>query len=123
MTSTTAGMYPLHEVDVTDDQGVTVTCPKTALTVGETMTCTASGTAQDGIDYTNIGTADGYSPIDTPVTASEPDCYNADQLPPPPGCIEICKSVDGTNPDPAKTFTVCVDTTNCRHHRWNLCGL
>lgn len=36
--------------------GVIVTCPKTSLVPGESMTCTASGTAVAG-QYANIGTA------------------------------------------------------------------
>jgi len=48
----------LSSVTVTDDQGVVVTCPKTTLAVGESMTCTATGTAVAGW-YHNTGTAAG----------------------------------------------------------------
>jgi uncharacterized repeat protein (TIGR01451 family) len=58
---------------VSDDQGVTVTCPQTSLAVGESMTCTGTGTAQVG-QYANIGTATGLvGPVG--VTASDPSHY------------------------------------------------
>ncbi len=52
----------ITEIDVTDDQGVAVTCPETALDAGESMTCTGSGTATTG-QYVNVGTAVG-TPVD-----------------------------------------------------------
>ncbi len=52
----------ITEIAVTDDQGVTVTCPETALDAGESMTCTGSGTATAG-QYVNVGTAVG-TPVD-----------------------------------------------------------
>jgi archaellum component FlaG (FlaF/FlaG flagellin family) len=48
----------LSNITVTDDQGVIVSCPKTTLSVEESMTCTASGTAAAG-QYNNTGTATG----------------------------------------------------------------
>ncbi|MCI0796814.1 MAG: hypothetical protein J4N99_08345, partial [Chloroflexi bacterium] len=45
---TNTGHVDLTGVTVTDDQGVAVTCPLTALAVGESMTCTATGTAVEG---------------------------------------------------------------------------
>jgi hypothetical protein len=53
------GNVNLTDINVTDDQGVTVTCPQTTLAVGTKMTCTASGTALAG-QYSNNGTATGY---------------------------------------------------------------
>lgn len=50
------GSVDLAGVTVTDDQGVLVDCPQTTLEVGESMTCTATGTALAG-QYTNLGTA------------------------------------------------------------------
>jgi uncharacterized repeat protein (TIGR01451 family) len=55
---TNDGNVPLENVSVTDSQGVTVTCPQDTLAVGESMTCTASGTATEGW-YNNVGTASG----------------------------------------------------------------
>jgi uncharacterized repeat protein (TIGR01451 family) len=42
---TNTGNVDLTDVSVTDDQGVTVTCPQTTLAVGASMTCTATGFA------------------------------------------------------------------------------
>ncbi len=70
---TNIGNVDLDNVIVTDDKGVTVTCPKTALAVGESMTCTASGTAVAG-QYENIGTANGTNGSKT-VTATDPSHY------------------------------------------------
>jgi hypothetical protein len=56
---TNSGSFNLTGITVTDDQGVTVHCGgKDALIPGESMTCTASGTAQGG-QYANVGTATG----------------------------------------------------------------
>jgi uncharacterized repeat protein (TIGR01451 family) len=55
---TNTGNVPLTGIVVTDDQGITVTIPKTTLAIGESMTGTASSTATAGL-YVNIGTATG----------------------------------------------------------------
>jgi uncharacterized repeat protein (TIGR01451 family) len=57
-TVSNVGNVALSNVTVTDSKGVTVTCPKTTLAVGESMDCTASGTAITG-NYSNTGTASG----------------------------------------------------------------
>ena len=44
---TNTGNVRLDPVVVTDDQGVAVSCPLTALDPGQMMTCTASGPAED----------------------------------------------------------------------------
>jgi len=51
------GGQPLRNVLVTDDQGVTVTCPATTLGIGESMVCTGIGSVGTGVRYTNIATA------------------------------------------------------------------
>jgi len=48
-------------IQVTDDKGVQVSCPKSQLTLGESMTCTASGKVQAGT-YTNKGSVTGQPP-------------------------------------------------------------
>ena len=53
---TNTGNVTLESLTVTDDQGVTVSCPKTVLVVTETIQCSASGTVNPGA-YSNIGTA------------------------------------------------------------------
>lgn len=45
---------------VTDDKVPTISCPKSSLMSGESMTCTASGTAQYG-QYENTGCVEGYT--------------------------------------------------------------
>jgi len=71
---TNTGDVPLGSVSVTDNRGVAVSCPKTTLAAGESMTCTASGTATAG-QYSNIGTATGTPASGTAVTASDPSHY------------------------------------------------
>jgi hypothetical protein len=70
---TNTGNVPLFNVTVTDDQGVAVSCPKTTLIVGESMTCTGSGIATAG-QYRNLGIATG-SYNGTTVRAEDPDHY------------------------------------------------
>ena len=71
---TNSGNVDLVDVMVTDDQGVAVTCPKDTLVVGESMTCTADGTATEG-QYKNLGTVMGVSPAGTPVDDTDPSHY------------------------------------------------
>ena len=58
-----SGEQPLYNITVTDDQGVTVSCPWTTLLPQDTMVCTASGTAATG-QYSNVGTVVAYPPYD-----------------------------------------------------------
>jgi hypothetical protein len=71
---TNTGDIRLTGVTVTDSKGVTVTCPKTVLQPGESMTCTASGIAVAG-QYSNVGTATGTPNGGPAVTASDPSHY------------------------------------------------
>jgi len=52
---TNSGTINLTNVKVTDDRGVTVTCPGTTLAVTQSMTCTGTGAAVEG-QYRNVGT-------------------------------------------------------------------
>jgi uncharacterized repeat protein (TIGR01451 family) len=52
---TNTGTVPLTSVAVVDNPNGPVPCPKTTLAAGESMTCTATGTATPG-QYTNVGT-------------------------------------------------------------------
>ena len=52
---TNTGDLPLSNVNVVDDQGVSIMCPETELEPGESMTCTGSGSAEAG-QYANVGT-------------------------------------------------------------------
>jgi PKD repeat protein len=71
---TNTGNVPLEDIVVTDDQGVVVTAPNTALAPGLSMTATAAGTAVAG-QYANVGTATGTPPSGPAVTASDPSHY------------------------------------------------
>lgn len=71
---TNTGDVKLTDVTVTDNRGVTVTCPKTVLNAGESMTCTASGTAVAG-QYSNVGTVTAKAADSPDLTASDPSHY------------------------------------------------
>ncbi|MFK8030371.1 MAG: SdrD B-like domain-containing protein, partial [Gammaproteobacteria bacterium] len=77
---TNLGNVTLANVSVSDDQGVAVTCPMDSLAVGESMTCSGSGTATAG-QYMNLGTATGQgvdgdgNPVGGPQTDSDPSFY------------------------------------------------
>ena len=83
---TNTGQLPLTNVTVTDDQGVAVSCPKTSLNVGESMTCTAAGTAEVG-QYANVGTVNAGS-AGGPVSDSDPSHYFVEE---PEECSETCE--------------------------------
>jgi hypothetical protein len=68
------GDVALTGVHVTDSKGVAVSCPKTSLAAGESMTCTANGTAQSG-QYSATGTATGSGACGTQVSDSDPVNY------------------------------------------------
>ncbi|HEY9420033.1 MAG TPA: hypothetical protein VIW92_01335, partial [Thermoanaerobaculia bacterium] len=80
-TVTNTGETSLSDVNVTDDRGVAVTCPKAALLSGEAMTCTGNGVATLG-QYKNIGTAVGTPPSGPKVTSSDPSHYFGTEPPP-----------------------------------------
>jgi hypothetical protein len=81
---TNTGSVALTGVMVVDDQGVTVTCPRTSLAVGETMTCVATGVAVAG-QYANNGTVAGFDPSQTIVTDIDPSHYYAKAILPVTG--------------------------------------
>jgi len=89
---TNTGDVSLTGVSVTDDKGVAVSCPQTTLAIGESMTCTASGTATAG-QYANVGRVDA-SGGGTPVSDTDPSHYFGSA----PG-IHIEKSTNGQNAD------------------------
>lgn len=93
---TNVGDQDLVNVTVTDDQGVTVTCPQTTLAVGASMTCTATGTAVAG-QYANIGSVVG-TPVGggNQVTDSDPSHYFGLLLNP---AIDIEKATNGEDAD------------------------
>jgi uncharacterized repeat protein (TIGR01451 family) len=99
---TNLGSDTLTSVTVTDDQGVTVTCPGTTLLAGESMICTASGIAVAG-QYANVGTVDAVDSSLAPVSASDPSHYFGQTA-----------TLDfGDSPDP--TFQVLFASNGARH--------
>jgi uncharacterized repeat protein (TIGR01451 family) len=96
---TNLGTSTITKIAVTDDKGVAVSCPKTTLQPGESMTCTGNGTATAG-QYSNLGTATGEVPAevvsDPPitVTSTDPSHYIGVQ----PADLEIVSKTD--MPDP-----------------------
>lgn len=94
---TNTGSRLLSNIAVTDDQGVTVTCPGTTLDAGFDFTCTASGVATLG-QYTNIGSVTATQPDATVVNDSDPSHYFGE--PEPSVTIET-----RTNGDDADTPT------------------
>jgi uncharacterized repeat protein (TIGR01451 family) len=74
---TNTGNVALVNVALTDDKIGPITCPKNSLAVGESMVCTANGTAVAG-QYTNIGTVTGNdvtNPTGPALTSSDPANY------------------------------------------------
>lgn len=89
---TNTGNVPLNSITVVDNKGVAVTCPKTTLAVGESMTCTASSTAIAG-QYSNLGTAEGTAPSGRVVTDSDLSHYSG-------ATLEACCFEDFCGPNP-----------------------
>jgi hypothetical protein len=72
---TNDGAGPLHDVEVEDDDAaLSVSCPKSSLAPGESMTCTALGTAGTG-PYVNLGKATAKSACDEAVLDVDPSHY------------------------------------------------
>jgi len=72
---TNDGEAALHDVSVADDDNsLSLSCPKTALEAGESMTCTAHGTAGDH-SYQNIGLVTALSECDAAVLDTDPSHY------------------------------------------------
>jgi uncharacterized repeat protein (TIGR01451 family) len=87
---TNTGEVELVNVVVTDDDpDVTVSCPKASLAAGEAMTCTASGTAEEG-QYANVGTVTAEDDLGTEVTAFDPSHYFGEPMAPP-----VCGACEG----------------------------
>ena len=97
-------------VSVSDDRGVNVNCPATVLNIGESMSCTASGSAQAG-QYSNTGTVSALPPVGPAVTASDISHYFG--LSPTntatatrTSTATITPKVTGTPPTPTATGTI-----------------
>jgi hypothetical protein len=98
------GNVTLTGVTVVDDPAdagdptPTVTCPTSTLAPGESMTCTATGTARSG-QYANTATVTGTS-VAGPVTATDPSHYTGVA----PG-LTLTKFVDDADGNPQDANT------------------
>jgi uncharacterized repeat protein (TIGR01451 family) len=117
---TNPGPATVTNLVVTDDQLGPVACPQTTLAAGESVTCTANGTAQAG-QYANVGTATADLPAGGSVSANDPSHYfgqvlslekatNGQDADLPPGpSVAVGSPVDWTyevtNLDVAETLT------------------
>ena len=94
---TNVGTETLTEVKVTDDRGVTVSCPKTTLAANESMTCTASGIAALG-QYRNIGLVTAKTSDNRTATALNASHYLVQAA---QAAVEIEKLTNGREADQA----------------------
>lgn len=94
------GPATVTNLDVTDDQGVTVSCPQTTLVASETVVCTATGTVQLG-QYANLGTATAQLPLGGTVSDTDPSHYFGTSL-------AIEKATNGQDADSAPGPTILV---------------
>ncbi|MEO1575409.1 MAG: SdrD B-like domain-containing protein, partial [Pseudomonadota bacterium] len=85
---TNSGELTLTDIAVSDDQGVTVTCPADTLAPGASLTCTGNGSAEEG-QYANLGSVtgqpvDGDDPVGDPVSDDDPSHYIGEVA----GCVD-----------------------------------
>ena len=92
---TNTGNARLTDLEVTDDQGVSVSCPVDSLQPGADTTCTATADAELG-QYANLGTVTGTDPLGTEVTDDDPSHYRGVI----PG-IDVEKATNGADADNA----------------------
>lgn len=109
------GDSTLTGISVSDDQGVTVTCPQTTLAPGEQMTCIGSGTAESG-QYANVGTATAELPEGATLTATDSSHYFGEEPAPAisatkTDALEVDVDNDG-QADPGDTLSYTVTVTN-----------
>ncbi len=90
---TNTGNDTLSSIVVSDDHGVTVTCPRSSLAPGARMICTANGVATAG-QYANVGSVTAVDPFNTRVNKSDPSHYFGTA----PG-IDIEKATNGLDAD------------------------
>jgi hypothetical protein len=93
---TNNGGQGLENVQLTDDREGAISCPKTTLAIGESMTCTKAGIAQVG-EYHNVATVQGTG-IGSGITVSDtdPSAYHVPDLPP---AIDVEKATNGDQAD------------------------
>ncbi len=93
---TNTGNVTLTMVTLSDDQLALLTCPKSVLYAGESMRCTANGTAERG-QQTNIGTVQATPPKGLNlVSDSDPSNYLGYLIEP---AIDLRKTTNGADAD------------------------
>jgi len=106
---TNTGNTRLTDVVVSDNRGVAVTCPKTALNPHESMVCLANGTVLPG-QYSNIGTVTGNPPEGSPVTDSDPSHYFGTSFVVGEPAIGLEKMTNGQDADDPTGPTIAKDS-------------
>lgn len=97
---TNIGNEPLMDITVSDNKGVTITCPGVVLSIGASMTCTGSGTAVAG-QYVNIGSVTGTPAIGDPVTDADPSHYFGSDAGDNYAALDLEKATNGEDADAA----------------------
>lgn len=92
---TNSGEGAVEAIEVTDDHGVAVDCPRDALAEGESMVCTAEGTAEPGF-YFNVGTVRARSECGNRLVTMDPSHYFGWE---PRPAIDVEKSTNGQDAD------------------------
>jgi hypothetical protein len=93
---TNTGTVEVSGIDVSDDQGVAVSCPADVLAAGAEMTCTGSGTAEPG-PYMNVGTVTASGPGGEVV--SDDDISHYTGVDSPVADVAVEKSTNGVDAD------------------------
>jgi len=102
---TNTGDATVDDIEVTDDQGVEVTCPATTLAPAENMTCTAPPAVAEAGPYSNHGIVTGTSATAPGVTLEDSDpAHHFGEAPD----ITLVKSVNGDDANTAPGVAVTV---------------
>jgi len=90
---TNTGNVTLANVGVSDNQGLTVTCPDTTIPPQQRIVCTATGAAL-GIGYANVGSVTAVDPFGTSVSDTDPSHYTGSIA-----GIDVEKATNGEDAD------------------------
>ena len=99
------GNAKVSDIKVSDDKEGAISCPKTALNAGESMTCVKTGVAKAG-QYENLATVEGKDPLGNKLTDKDPSHYYGGK----PG-IDVEKSTNGQDADSGTGPVVAVGST------------
>ncbi len=99
------GNVPLVAISVSDDQGVSVSCPETSLAVAAQMTCSATGTAIVG-PYSNVGSVSASYETQVVTASDESGYFGANPM------ISLLKGPDSQVVIEGETATFTIAVTN-----------